>query len=91
MFQYLVAIQIAIMVLSPTAIANSTWSVWTLWGNGAVMIVAVIVVLEFLFRNRSPAAGASNYVLRLIGAYALMMAGLFVWLLYGDVISSSSR
>jgi len=85
-FQYLVAIQIAIMVLSPTAIANSVWSVWTLWANGAVMIVAVIVVLEFLFRNRSPAVGASNYVLRLIGAYALMMAGLFLWLMDGDVL-----
>jgi polyferredoxin len=86
MFQYLVAIQIAIMVLSPTAIADSVWSVWTLWGNGAVMIVAVIVILEFLFRNRSPPVGASNYVLRLVGTYALMMAGLFLWLLNGDVL-----
>ncbi len=85
-FRYLVAIQIVIMILSPTAIADSVWSASTLWANGAMMVVAVIVVLEFLFRNRSPAAGASNYVLRLIGAYGLMMAGLFLWLIDGDIL-----
>jgi polyferredoxin len=84
-FRLLVAIQIFVMVLSPTAIASSVWSTETLIGNTAVMIVAVIIMLEFLFRNRSPAAGASNYILRLIGAYALMMAGLFLWLMDGDV------
>lgn len=85
-FRWLVAIQTFVMVLSPTAIASSAWSFETLLGNSAVMIVAVIVVLEFLFRNRSPAVGASNYMLRLIGAYALMMAGLFLWLMDGDVL-----
>jgi polyferredoxin len=85
-FRWLVAIQILVMVLSPTAIASSAWSFETLLGNSAVMIVAVIVVLEFLFRNRSPALGASNYMLRLIGAYALMMGGLFLWLMDGDVL-----
>jgi polyferredoxin len=85
-FRLLVGVQIFVMLLTPTAIANSLWSYWTLWANGAVMIVAVVVMLEFLFRNRSPAAGASNYVLRLIGAYALMMAGLFLWLLDGDIL-----
>ena len=84
-FRWLVAIQIFVMVLSPTALASPAWSTETLIGNSAVMIVAVIVVLEFLFRNRTPASGASNYMLRLIGAYALMMAGLFLWLLSGDV------
>ncbi len=85
-FRWLVAIQILVMVLSPTAIASSAWSFETLLGNSAVMIVAIIVVLEFLFRNRSPALGASNYMLRLVGAYALMMAGLFLWLMDGDVL-----
>src|SRR5271157_1797659 len=40
-FRWLVAIQTAIMVLSPTAIGNSSWIYWTLWGNSAVMIVAI--------------------------------------------------
>lgn len=85
-FRLLVGVQAFIMVLTPTAIANSSWSYWTLIANSAVMIIAVIVIMEFLFRNRSPALGASNYVLRLIGAYVLMMAGLFLWSLDGDVL-----
>jgi polyferredoxin len=85
-FRWLVAIQVAIMVLSPTAIANSTWSTYALIGNSAVMILAVIVVFEYIFKNRSLADGASKYVVRLIGAYGLMMAGLFLWLMDGDVL-----
>jgi polyferredoxin len=83
--RWLVAIQTAVMVLSPTAIANSSWTYWTLWGNSAAMIAAIILIFEYLYKNQTVAAGALNYVVRLLGAYALMMAGLFVWLLYGDV------
>lgn len=85
-FRWLVAIQIAIMVLSPTAIASSIWSTYTLLGNSAVMILAIIVVFEYIFKNRALADGASKYIVRLIGAYGLMMAGLFLWLMDGDVL-----
>ena len=84
-FRWLVAIQTAIMVLSPTAISDSAWVRWTLWGNSAVMIAAIIFIFEYIYKNRTIAAGALSYLLRLTGAYALMMAGTFVWLLYGDV------
>ena len=78
--------QTAIMVLSPTAIANSSWAYWALWGSSGVMIVAIILIFEYLYKNRTVPAGALSYLVRLMGAYALMMAGLFVWLLYGDAI-----
>ncbi len=84
-FRWLVAIQTVIMVLSPTAIANSTWAGDSLVGNSAVMILAIIVMFEYIFKNRALADGASKYLLRLMGAYGLMMAGLFAWQLYGDV------
>ncbi|MDA4123438.1 MAG: 4Fe-4S dicluster domain-containing protein [Thaumarchaeota archaeon] len=84
-FRWLVAIQAVLMVLSPTAITNSTWAWDTLAGNTAVMIVAIVVMLEYVFRNRTMPDGASKYVVRLIGAYGLMMLGLFIWQLYGDV------
>jgi hypothetical protein len=45
-FRWLVAVQAAIMVLSPTAISNSSWAYWTLWGNSAVIIVGIIFILE---------------------------------------------
>jgi polyferredoxin len=85
-FRWLVAIQTAIMVLSPTAIANTTWSNFTVAGNSAVMIVAIIFIFEYIFKNRALTDGASKYLIRLLGAYGLMMAGLFVWMLYGDVL-----
>ncbi|MGA2664136.1 MAG: 4Fe-4S dicluster domain-containing protein [Nitrososphaerales archaeon] len=81
----LVGVQTVLMVLSPTAISNSTWAWDALAGNTVVMIVAVIVMLEYVYRNRTMAVGASNYIVRLLGAYGLMMLGLFVWQLYGDV------
>jgi len=84
-FRSLVTIQVALMVLTPTAISNSSWKVWTLWGNSAVMILAIIFIFEYLYRNRTVAAGALSYIISLLGAYAFMMAGLFVWLLYGNV------
>jgi polyferredoxin len=85
-FRWLVAIQTVIMVLSPTAIANSTWAWDTVVGNSAVMILAIIVIFDYIFKNRTLADGASKYILRLMGAYALMMAGLFLWLMNGDVL-----
>jgi polyferredoxin len=84
-FRWLVAIQAAIMVLSPTAIQDPVWVRWSLWGSSAVMIVAIIYIFEHLYHNKTVAAGTLNYIVRLMAAYALMMAGIFVWLIYGDV------
>jgi polyferredoxin len=83
-FRWLVALQTAIMVLSPTAFANPTWAYWALWGSSGAMIVAIILILEYLYKNRTVPAGALSYLIRLMGAYSLMMAGLFVWFLHGD-------
>ncbi len=85
-FRWLVALQISIMVLSPTAIANGGWATFALVGNSAVMIVAIILLFEYMFKNRTMPLGASKYIVRLLGAYALMMGGLFAWQLYGDVL-----
>ena len=84
-FRFLVALQTMVMVLSPTAISSSTWSTDSLVGNSVVMIAAIILIMEYIFRNRTLAAGASNYIIRLMGAYAAMMAGLFLWLMDGQV------
>ena len=85
-FRWLVAIQTAIMVLSPTAIASGAWSTYTTVANSAVMILVIIFMFEYIFKNRTLTSGASKYLVRLMGAYALMMAGLFVWMLYNDVL-----
>ena len=85
-FRWLVAIQTVIMVLSPTAIASTTWSWSSLIGNGTVMTIAMIVALYYVFMNRSTTDGASKYIVSLMGTYGLMMTGLFLWLMNGDVL-----
>lgn len=82
----LISVQIAVMVLSPTAIASASWSTFSLVGNSVAMIAAIIVIMEYLFRHRALARGESAYLLRLMGAYTLMMGGLFLWLMNGDVL-----
>ena len=77
--------QTIIMILSPTAIDNSLWTNLSLAAGSAVMIFLFIYVFEFLYKNRTTSSGILNYLLLLMLAYALMMAGQFIWLLTGDV------
>jgi polyferredoxin len=81
---WIVAAQTVIMFLSPTAISNSGWADFSLLAGSAVMIVLFIYVFEFLYANRTLNLGVLNYVVCLMFAYSLMMAGLFVWFLDGD-------
>ncbi|MDG6915326.1 MAG: 4Fe-4S dicluster domain-containing protein [Nitrososphaerota archaeon] len=80
----LVAVQVAVMVLSPTAVSSASWSTYSSVGSSVAMIAAIIVIMEYVFRKRTLAAGESAYLLRLMGAYTLMMGGLFLWLMDGD-------
>jgi polyferredoxin len=81
---WVVAAQTAIMFLSPTAISNTSWADFSLLAGSAVMIVLFIYIFELLYKNRTLNSATLNYLVCLMGAYALMMAGLFVWFLDGD-------
>jgi len=80
-FGLIMASQTIIMILSPTAIANSFWINISLGAGSAVMIFLFIYVFEFLYKNRTTSSGILNYLLLLMLAYALMMTGQFIWLL----------
>jgi polyferredoxin len=84
-FRWIVLSQIIIMILAPTAIANSLWANVSLALGSAVMIFLFIYIFEFMYKNRTISSGILNYLLFLMLAYALMMAGQFIWLLNGDV------
>jgi polyferredoxin len=81
---WIMASQTIIMILSPTAIDNALWINSSLVAGSAVMIFLFIYVFEYLYKNRTTSSGILNYLLFLMLAYALMMAGQFVWLLMGD-------
>ena len=83
-FGLILAFQTVIMMLSPTAIANSVWANVSLAAGSAVMIVLFIYIFEFLYKNRAVSSGILNYLFFLMLAYALMMTGQFIWLLNGD-------
>ena len=83
-FRWIIASQIIVMILSPTAIANSFWANLSLVAGSAVMIFLFIYIFEFMYKNRSINSGILNYLLSLMFAYALMMVGQFIWLLKGD-------
>ncbi len=84
-FSWIIAGQIVVMVLSPTAIVNPLWANLSLAAGSAVMIILFIYIFDFLYKNRTLSSGIINYLLFLMLAYALMMVGQFIWLLNGDV------
>jgi polyferredoxin len=83
-FSWLIASQVIIMVLSPTAIINSVWAGLSLAAGSAIMTLLFIYIFKFLHENQTLSKDILNYLLFLMLAYALMMGGQFIWLLNGD-------
>jgi polyferredoxin len=76
--------QSIIMWLSPPALSFGAWVALSSYAASAVMIVLFIFLLEHLYRHPQLTVGFSRYLVRLLAIYSLMMAGLFLWLYYGD-------
>ncbi len=75
--------QAGLMALAPTAFSGTgAVRAATVLGS-AVMIVVVIVVMEHLYRHPAIETARAAYIAGLFGAYAAMMAGLYVWLTGG--------
>jgi polyferredoxin len=82
-FVIVAMLQGVIMALSPPALASGNWVAISVYGSSAVMIALFVYVMEYLYRNRSLPAPFATYLLLLLGVYAAMMAGLFLWQYYG--------
>ena len=78
--------QSAIMLASPPALSLGPWVAATVYAGSAVMIGLFVFLFEYLYRNREISTALSGYLPRLLGAYALMMLGLFLWLVRGDAL-----
>jgi ferredoxin len=77
-------LQSVIMLFSPPALGGATWLAASIYVSSGAMIVLFIFLFEYLYRHRQFTAALSNYLLALVGVYGLMMAGLFVWMYFGD-------
>ncbi len=78
---YLVFVwQAAIMVLSPTAIAAPAWVEATVYLGGSLMTGLFIYVFDYMYKHRRINAVFGEYIFRLLVVYAVMMAGVFMWM-----------
>lgn len=78
----LVGLQAVLMFLSPPALSSTLWHDTTILIGNGVMIGLFVYLLERIYRHKELNAAYATYVVRLLAAYGLMMAGLFAWAWY---------
>ncbi|MCI4341291.1 MAG: hypothetical protein L3K11_02800 [Thermoplasmata archaeon] len=76
--------QAAMMALSPPAFAEPGLRPLLLVLGAAAMTAIIVFVMEHIYRHRQLVPVLSRYFPALLGVYAAMMAGLYLWLLYGS-------
>ncbi len=77
-------LQAALMALSPPAFGVGPAVVPVTVAGSAGMIVLIIYVMELIYRDRQLDPGIYRYLPALLAIYALMMAGVYLWLVYGN-------
>ncbi len=77
-------VQSGIMLFSPPALGGSTWSALSVYVSSALMIGLFVYVFEYLYRYRQFSNAFGSYLVELVSVYGLMMAGLFVWMYFGN-------
>jgi polyferredoxin len=83
-FVALLLAQAVVMFLSAPAFPGSTSLALVLGLSSAGMIAIIVFLMEFLYQHRQLAPVLSGYFLGLMAIYAVMMSGLYTWLVYGD-------
>jgi polyferredoxin len=81
--QILLPVQAVLMALTPAALAAPAWVAASTYAGSAVMIALFVYAMEYIYRHRNLEPRLATYLVRLIAVYAVMMAGLVVWFLYG--------
>ncbi len=81
---WVVGVQPLMMFFSPTAIDSHAWAELSFIANAVIMATVFAFILILLRRNRSLSRATMAYLLCLILAYTLMMAGLLIWFADGD-------
>jgi polyferredoxin len=76
--------QSAIMALSPPALPYLGWVNGSIYLGSALMIGLFVFLMEYLYRTRELAPAVSTYLVRLLGIYAVMMSGIFLWFVFAN-------
>ena len=83
-FFIIILFQSVIMFFAPTALNNVTWVTASIYLGSVAMIGLLIFFYEYLFNHRTISVGIRQYLVALMSIYALMMGGLYVWLVQGS-------
>jgi hypothetical protein len=83
---WIVGAQPVMMFFSPTAIGNQGWAGFSFLANTTIMVAVFVYALHYLHRNRGLSSVTLGYLLCLMLAYTMMMAGLLVWFVNGDAL-----
>ncbi len=86
----ILAFQSAVMLFSPTAVSAFHWGSATVYISASVMTAMLVTIFEYLYRRNSVHRYFGNYILMLLAAYAVMMAGVFIWQYNGNVMAFSA-
>ena len=77
-------LQAAVMFLAPTAIVNQSWSSTSIYLGSVAMVGLMVLMLEHLYKQRMVDSPTRAYFLGLMSLMAVMMAGLFLWIIQGN-------
>jgi polyferredoxin len=77
--------QAALMFLSPPVLGGASWADGSILVGSAAMIGLIVYIMEYLYRHPSFSLAFARYLVRLLAIYALMMAGILLWQVYGTV------
>ncbi|MGA7923323.1 MAG: 4Fe-4S dicluster domain-containing protein [Thermoplasmata archaeon] len=83
-FVGLLMAQSALMFLSAPAFSLPAAADFVIVLGSGLMIGIIVFVMEYLYRHRQMETVLSGYFLGLLSVYALMMAGLYTWIVYGS-------
>jgi len=80
----ILAIQAAVMFLTPTALASRVWETYTVYLEAAVMTGLVLFAVDYLRKGKERDRPLLSYLGLFIIANAVMMVGFLLWLVDGD-------
>lgn len=73
-----------LMLFSPPALRSAVWTGLSIYISSVAMIALFVYLMEYLYRHHQIPVGVSTYLVELLAVYALMMAGLFLWVYFSD-------
>lgn len=83
-------VQASVLALLPTAVPLAGWATWSRFPLAFVIVGLFVYLLLFAYRNRQIDRPVADYLLGLVGALALVSAGLFLWSATGDLYAMAA-